>query len=118
MSDIATLLNAIKTAIYGRDVRQAIHDAIRKCYDDGRAGSIDLTARELAKLNAGKLQAEITEFTESATGRMDDYETQTSTQIAEELAAVKACGVYIFFLIGDNFHSGGGIICTGQLTQI
>lgn len=88
MSDIATLLNAIKTAIYGRDVRQAIHDAIRKCYDDGRAGSIDLTARELAKLNAGKLQAEITEFTESATGRMDDYETQTSTQIAEELAAL------------------------------
>lgn len=88
MSDIATLLNAIKTAIYGRDVRQAIHDAIRKCYDDGRAGAIDLTARELAKLNASKLQAEISDFTESASGRMDDYETQTSAQIAEELAAL------------------------------
>lgn len=88
MSDIATLLNTIKTAIYGRDVRQAIHDAIRKCYDDGRAGAIDLTARELAKLNASKLQAEISDFTESASGRMDDYETQTSTQIAEELAAL------------------------------
>lgn len=84
MSDISTLLNAIKTAIYGRDVRQAIHDAIRKCYDDGRAGAIDLTARELAKLNASKLQAEISDFTESASGRMDDYE----TQIAEELAAI------------------------------
>lgn len=90
MSDISTLLNAIKTAIYGRDVRQAIHDAIRKCYDDGRAGAIDLTARELAKLNASKLQAEISDFTESASGRMDDYETQTSTQIAEELAALNA----------------------------
>lgn len=88
MSDIATLLNTIKTAIYGRDVRQAIHDAIRKCYDDGRAGTIDLTARELAKLNASKLQAEISDFTESASGRMDDYETQTSAQIAEELAAL------------------------------
>lgn len=88
MSDISTLLNAIKTAIYGRDVRQAIHDAIRKCYDDGRAGAIDLTARELAKLNASKLQAEISDFTESASGRMDDYETQTSAQIAEELAAI------------------------------
>ena len=88
MSDIATLLNTIKTAIYGRDVRQAIHDAIRKCYDDGRAGAIDLTARELAKLNASKLQAEISDFTESASGRMDDYETQTSAQIAEELAAL------------------------------
>ena len=79
MSDISTLLNAIKTAIYGRDVRQAIHDAIRKCYDDGRAGAIDLTARELAKLNASKLQAEISDFTESASGRMDDYETQIET---------------------------------------
>lgn len=88
MSDISTLLNAIKTAIYGRDVRQAIHDAIRKCYDDGRAGAIDLTARELAKLNASKLQAEISDFTESASGRMDDYETQTSAQIAEELVAL------------------------------
>lgn len=88
MSDIYTLLNIIKTAIYGRDVRQAIHDAIRKCYDDGRAGAIDPTARELAKMNASKLQAEITEFTESATGRMDDYEAQTSTQIAAELAAI------------------------------
>ena len=88
MSDIATLLNTIKTAIYGRDVRQAIHDAIRKCYDDGRAGAIDLTARELARLNASKLQAEISDFTESASGRMDDYETQTSAQIAEELAAI------------------------------
>jgi len=88
LSDISTLLNIIKTAIYGRDVRQAIHDAIRKCYDDGRAGAIDPTARELAKMNSSKLQAEITEFTESATGRMDDYETQTSTQIAAELAAI------------------------------
>lgn len=88
MSDITALLNIIKTAIYGRDVRQAIHDAIRKCYDDGRAGAIDPTARELAEMNASKLQAEITEFTESATGRMDDYETQTSTQIAAELAAI------------------------------
>jgi hypothetical protein len=88
VSDIAALLNTIKTAIYGRDVRQAIHDAIRKCYDDGRAGTIDLTARELAKLNASKLQAEISDFTESASGRMDDYETQTRTQIAAELAAI------------------------------
>lgn len=101
MSDISALLNIIKTAIYGRDVRQAIHDAIRKCYDDGRAGAIDPTARELAKMNASKLQAEITEFTESATGRMDDYKAQTSTQIAAELAAINKRL--------DNFMASAGV---------
>ena len=39
MADINTLLYKIRSAVYGRDVRQSIHDAIRKCYEDGRAGS-------------------------------------------------------------------------------
>ena len=38
MSVIADLLNQIKTAVYGRDVRQAIHDAIRQCYLDSTEG--------------------------------------------------------------------------------
>ena len=32
MSVIADLLNQIKTAVYGRDVRQAIHDAIAEAF--------------------------------------------------------------------------------------
>ena len=31
---ITNYLNKIKTAVYGRDVRSAIHDAIKECYDD------------------------------------------------------------------------------------
>ena len=31
---ITNHLNKIKTAIYGKDVRGAIHDAIKECYDD------------------------------------------------------------------------------------
>lgn len=38
-------LDKIKNAVYGRDVRDAIHDAIEECYEDGKAGSTDLTAR-------------------------------------------------------------------------
>lgn len=34
MSNITTYLNKIKTAIYGKDVRQSIHDAIKEVYDD------------------------------------------------------------------------------------
>lgn len=48
MAGIQEYLDKIKTAVYGRDVRQAIHDAIKTCYDDGSAGATDLTARENA----------------------------------------------------------------------
>ena len=34
MSNISGYLSQILQAIYGRDVRQAIHDAIQQCYDD------------------------------------------------------------------------------------
>lgn len=43
---IADNLRLILEARYGRDVRQAIHDAIHDCYQDGKVGAIDLIARE------------------------------------------------------------------------
>jgi len=46
MSNIETNLAKIKTAVYGEEVRDAIHDAIHDCYEDGKAGDIDLVARE------------------------------------------------------------------------
>lgn len=38
MSDIETNLQKILTSIYGKDVRQAIHDAIEDCYADSSEG--------------------------------------------------------------------------------
>lgn len=46
MATIQDYLSKIKTAVYGKDVRQSIYDAIHQCYEDGRSGSIDLIARE------------------------------------------------------------------------
>lgn len=46
MATIQDYLNQIKNAIYGKDVRQAIHDGIQQCYYDGKVGSIDLEARQ------------------------------------------------------------------------
>ena len=46
MEKIKEFLQKILSARYGKDVRQAIHDAIKQCYEDGKAGSVDLTARE------------------------------------------------------------------------
>lgn len=48
MADIQTYLKAILSAVYGKDVRQSIHDSIKQCYYDGKAGAIDLEARERA----------------------------------------------------------------------
>jgi len=34
MSNIERLLNHILSAVYGKDVRQSIHDSIKECYTD------------------------------------------------------------------------------------
>lgn len=46
MSNIEENLAFILSSRYGKDVRQAIHDAIHDCYEDGKAGATDLVARE------------------------------------------------------------------------
>lgn len=49
MADVQTLLDNILKAVLGRDVRQSIHDAIKQCYYDGKAGAYDLEARDRAR---------------------------------------------------------------------
>lgn len=34
MANIQNYLNQIKTAVFGKDVRESIHNAIKQCYDD------------------------------------------------------------------------------------
>lgn len=53
MSTILDFLNIIAGAKYGRDVRQAIVDAISACYEDGKAGVNDLEARRLIESAIG-----------------------------------------------------------------
>lgn len=48
MADVQGLLKKILSAVYGKDVRQSIHDAIKQCYYDGKAGGNDLEARDRA----------------------------------------------------------------------
>lgn len=49
-SKIELYLQTIETAVYGEDMRQAIHDAIKECYKDGDRASIDMTARDNIEL--------------------------------------------------------------------
>ena len=57
MSNINENLKKIESAVWGKDVRKAIHDSIHDCYEDGKAGTTDLIARErinnLSKMKEG-----------------------------------------------------------------
>lgn len=64
MADIQTYLNNIMKAVLGKDVRQAIHDSIKQCYYDGKAGAIDLDARE----RAAAAEARMDTFTKLPSG--------------------------------------------------
>lgn len=55
---IETNLEKIMKSAYGKDVRQAIHDAIYECYEDGHAGSTDLVARSTISELASNLNTE------------------------------------------------------------
>lgn len=45
MADITELLRNIKTKVYGKDVRQAIHDAIKQCWLQLRTGGVRCSFR-------------------------------------------------------------------------
>lgn len=66
MSNIEENLAFILSSRYGEDVRQAIHDAIHDCYEDGKAGAVDLIAREQIADTDEKLSAQIANLVANA----------------------------------------------------
>lgn len=93
MSNIQENLQKILSAVWGRDVRQAIHDAIHDCYEDGSAGDLDLIAREgverleTQKASKTELQTETTNRTAEVAverGRVDSI-TETLSDVGDEV---------------------------------
>lgn len=64
LTDVQKLLENILKAVYGKDVRQSIHDAIKQCYYDGKAGAYDLEARD----RAAAAEARMDTFTKLSSG--------------------------------------------------
>ena len=53
MAKITEYLNKIKTAVYGKDVRNSIHDAIKQCYEDatGNPNSVAAVVNDNMKIH-------------------------------------------------------------------
>lgn len=64
MAGIQDYLNKILSSVYGKDVRQSIHDGIKECYYEGKAGATDLEARE----RAAAAEARMDTFTKLPSG--------------------------------------------------
>ena len=99
MGNIIENLKKILEARYGKDVRQAIHDSIENCYNDGKAGSIDLQARhdieemgtEIATVESiakGKNQARGFSTTESMKNWLSDSANKGVANVGDNMYIV------------------------------
>ena len=76
MSSIYDLLAQIKNAVYGKDVRDAIHDSIEQCYDDA-TGTPESIAGAVADIQSYKEQTDAS---------ISSYETLINSQIGNLVA--------------------------------
>ena len=70
-------LNQIKNAVYGADVRDAIHDSIKKTYDDSSANGNANMEVEMARGTEPTLNDRLV--------KMDDKDAEITTQLAQKV---------------------------------
>ena len=99
MSDISTILQNILSAIYGKDVRQAIHDGIELCYTD--ATQTDTTLTQSGRSADSKTVGDRFDDLESQIPVVDQVPTENSTN------AVQSGGVFGVAKKLDDFVKAG-----------
>lgn len=92
MASIQEYLDLIKNAIYGKDVRQAIHDGIQQCYYDGHAGAVDLSARQRLDTDEANITS-LTSRMSTAEGDIDVLDARVDQIVAPSGEAPSAAEV-------------------------
>lgn len=89
MSRISELLGQILAAVYGRDVRQSIHDAIEACYDDVTDGvTIAQDAAASATAAASDSESRTTAAIGTLTSSVNVAITNCNSAISDTNAAI------------------------------
>lgn len=84
MSKISDLLDSILKAVYGREVRQSIHDSIKQCYTDVTA------AKTLADSSVATVQQKITDCDTAASGARSAANTANASASNADASATSA----------------------------
>lgn len=123
MSTIEQNLHDILNARYGKDVRQSIHDGIQACYEDGKAGSVDLIARQrIDEALANKEGIEIIQYKLIDNLSTDMIETaqgadvSASWQVSSTIASKLKDGTYEYWFLAVS--TGWGVIATSPTWSI
>lgn len=93
MANITNKLNQIKNAIYGKEVRGAIHDAIKECYDDASVNHDNANMEvKMARGTHNTLNDRL--------DNVDEIQAQTNAQLSQKIN-----------------HGEGGVITNAMLSQ-
>ncbi|WP_455505072.1 hypothetical protein [Clostridium sp.] len=86
MASIQNYLNQIKSAVFGKDVRQSIHDAIKQCYDDASIDHDNANMEvKLARGSHDTLNERFTSVEENIKNNSEQLETIESEKADKEL---------------------------------
>lgn len=92
MANITNYLNKIKTAVYGKDVRGAIHDAIKQVYDDASVNHDNANMEvKMARGTHNTLNDRL--------DNVDEIQAQTNAQLSNvktDISAITYDEVYLF----------------------
>lgn len=100
-------LNQIKSAVYGSDVRGAIHDSIKKTYDDASANGNANMEVELARGTEPTLNDRL--------GKMDDKDQEVTAQLAHKVTKFEDNSISTNMLTQEvkNQMTGGSVAVVG-----
>lgn len=84
---IQNYLNQIKSAVFGKDVRQSIHDAIKQCYDDASIDHDNANMEvKLARGSHDTLNERFTSVEENIKNNSEQLDTKANKKEVEELS--------------------------------